>query len=488
MSDILFINPGDRKKVFQKLGDDATAIEPPYLTLSYASYLEKKGFNVSILDVNALNLSIDEIFEFVKNKNPKLIVLVVYGNQPSASTQNMTITEHIAGSLKSKFKIEIVVLGLHPSALPKTTLESGYFDYVVEGEGQISLEKLINYKNNKISIEDVDGLWYYKNGIICNNNRATLIKNLDEYMPIANWDLLPMDKYRAHNWHCFTTNDIRTPYAAIYTSLGCPYSCEFCCINAPFGKSGIRYRSPEIVVAELEMLNLKYNVKNIKIIDEMFVLHEQHYMRIVDLIIEKKLDLNIWCYARVDTIKEENLKRMKIAGINWLALGIESANPNVRDGAHKKLKVNDIKTIINLIRKHDINIIGNFIFGLPDDTLESMRETLDMAKELNCEFVNFYCAMAYPGSRLYNIAIQKNWKLPETWIGFSQHSYDMLPLPSNTLSARDIVAFRDNAFNEYFSNNKYLTMIENKFGKNVRENLENICKNKLRRKILEENI
>ncbi|MCW1351211.1 cobalamin-dependent protein [Campylobacter jejuni] len=162
MSDILFINPGDRKKVFQKLGDDATAIEPPYLTLSYASYLEKKGFNVSILDVNALNLSIDEIFEFVKNKNPKLIVLVVYGNQPSASTQNMTITEHIAGSLKSKFKIEIVVLGLHPSALPKTTLESGYFDYVVEGEGQISLEKLINYKNNKISIEDVDGLWYYK--------------------------------------------------------------------------------------------------------------------------------------------------------------------------------------------------------------------------------------------------------------------------------------------------------------------------------------
>ncbi|MCW1351210.1 radical SAM protein [Campylobacter jejuni] len=315
-----------------------------------------------------------------------------------------------------------------------------------------------------------------------------MIKNLDEYMPIANWDLLPMDKYRAHNWHCFTTNDIRTPYAAIYTSLGCPYSCEFCCINAPFGKSGIRYRSPEIVVAELEMLNLKYNVKNIKIIDEMFVLHEQHYMRIVDLIIEKKLDLNIWCYARVDTIKEENLKRMKIAGINWLALGIESANPNVRDGAHKKLKVNDIKTIINLIRKHDINIIGNFIFGLPDDTLESMRETLDMAKELNCEFVNFYCAMAYPGSRLYNIAIQKNWKLPETWIGFSQHSYDMLPLPSNTLSARDIVAFRDNAFNEYFSNNKYLTMIENKFGKNVRENLENICKNKLRRKILEENI
>lgn len=287
MTDVLFINPGDRKKVFQNLGDEVAAIEPPYLTLSYASYLVKKGYSVDILDVNALSLSIEEVINYVKDKNPKLIALVVYGNQPSASTQNMTITEHIANGIKEKLENEIVVLGLHPSALPRQTLESGFFDYVIEGEGPISLEKLINYKYNKISIEDVDGLWYYKNDIIYNNKRADLIKNLDEYMPIANWELLPMDKYRAHNWHCFTTDNIRSPYAAIYTSLGCPYSCEFCCINAPFGKSGIRYRSPELVVAELEMLNLKYNVKNIKIIDEMFVLHEQHYMKIVDLIIEK---------------------------------------------------------------------------------------------------------------------------------------------------------------------------------------------------------
>ncbi|EAH6868282.1 radical SAM protein [Campylobacter lari] len=488
MIDILFINPGDRKKVFQDLGDDATAIEPPYLTLSYASYLNKKGCSVDILDVNALNLSIEEVIDYIKNKNPKLIALVVYGNQPSASTQNMTITENIANRIKEKLNNKIVVLGLHPSALPRQTLESGFFDYVIEGEGPVSLEKLISYQYNKISIEDVDGLWYYRNDIIYSNKRASLIKNLDEYMPIANWELLPMDKYRAHNWHCFTTNNIRKPYAAIYTSLGCPYSCEFCCINAPFGKSGIRYRSPELVVAELELLNLKYGVKNIKIIDEMFVLHEQHYMKIVDLIIEKELDLNIWCYARVDTIKEENLKRMKKAGINWLALGIESANPNVRDGAQKKLRVDDIKSIIDLIRKNNINIIGNFIFGLPEDTSESMRETLDMAKELKCEFVNFYCAMAYPGSRLYNIAVKEGWMLPESWIGYSQHSYEMLPLRSKYLSAREIVKFRDEAFDEYFKNEEYLTMIENKFGHDVRINLENICKKKLKRKILEENL
>lgn len=197
--------------------------------------------------------------------------------------------------------------------------------------------------------------------------------------------------------------------------------------------------------------------------------------------------MNIWCYARVDTIKEKNLKRMKKAGVNWLALGIESANPNVRDGAQKKLRVNDIKSIVDSIRKNDISVIGNFIFGLPEDTLESMRETLDMAKELKCEFVNFYCAMAYPGSRLYNMAIKEGWKLPESWMGYSQHSYEMLPLCSKYLSAREIVKFRDEAFNEYFNNKEYLAMVEDKFGQNVRINLENVCKSKLKRKILEEN-
>lgn len=340
--------------------------------------------------------------------------------------------------------------------------------------------------NGKKDIKEVEGLWYFEPDTheIKHNPRARLIQNLDEYMPLANWDLLPMDKYRAHNWHCFSSGGERMPYASIYTSLGCPYSCEFCCINTPFGKSTIRYRSPDLIVNELEILNRKYGVKNIKIIDEMFVLHDAHYMSIVDLIIKKELDLNIWCYARVDTIKLNNLKKMKQAGINWLALGIESANPSVRDGAAKRLRVNDIKERVRMVQNSGINVIGNFIFGLPDDTLDSMQETLDMAKELNCEFVNFYCAMAYPGSRLYNIALQQGWKLPEVWHGYSQHSYEMQPLPSKHCSAKEIVKFRDNAFNEYFTHLPYLDMIERKFGLEIRQGIEETTKIKLKRKIL----
>lgn len=486
MTDIVFINPGDRKTVFQDLGKDITAIEPPYLILSFASYLEKKGFNVKIIDANAENFTPEETLEAITAFNPLLVALIVYGNQPSASTQNMTIAGKIANTIKQHQDIPIVMGGLHPSALPVKTLKEESIDFVIEGEEPLALEKLlIELKNNK-DFSNVAGLHYYENGVIMSNSRDKLINNLNEVMPIANWDLLPMEKYRAHNWHCFDDIDNRSPYAALYTSLGCPYKCTFCCINAPFGKSTIRYRDPEVVVNEMELLNKKYNIQNIKIIDEMFVLDEAHYMSIIDLIIQKDLKLNIWCYARIDTVKISTLEKMKRAGINWLALGIESASPDVRDNASKKLKVRDIKQIVNSIQNAGINVIGNFIFGLPEDTLGSMQETLQMAKELNCEFVNFYCAMAYPGSELYNMALKNNWQLPNIWHGYSQHGYLIQPLPSKYLSAKEILEFRDLAFHDYFDDTRYLEMIALKFGDQVCQHIKQFSAVKLKRKLLEE--
>ncbi len=488
MLDIVFINPGDRKAVFQDLGKDLTAIEPPFQIASYASYLRNEGFNVAIIDANALNITPQETAQKIKELNPLLVAIIVYGNQPSASTQNMTISGCIATTIKNLIDVKIVLGGLHPSALPKRTIEEENVDFVIEGEEQIPLKELLQYIRREKSISEVSGIWYKTNNQIKNNPKPKLIDDLDKYLPIAAWDLLPMDIYRAHNWHCFDDISNRSPYGAIYTSLGCPYKCSFCCINAPFGGSGIRYRTPELVVEELELLNRKYNIKNIKIIDEMFVLDERHYMKIVDLIIEKELDLNIWAYARVDTVKERTLKKLKQAGFNWLALGIESASSDVRDGASKKMRVNDIKSIVDKIHNAGIKIIANYIFGLPDDTHESMQETLNMAKELNTEFGNFYCAMAYPGSQLYNMAINNGWKLPQDWLGYSQHSYNIQPLPSKYLTAKEILQFRDDAFHEYNENPKYLKMLEDKFGVDVRKHMEELTKIRLKRQLLTKNI
>lgn len=484
--DIVLINPGDRKQIFQSLGNYFSAIEPPFWVAVIAAYLRKNGFKVRIVDSNAENISPQETAVRTAQFNPLLACLIVYGSQPSASTQNMAVAINICKELKQAASAKVAIGGLHPSALPDFTLKETGADFVIEGEGPSTLLALIQalkYKRDDFS--GVPGLWYYKDNVRKNNPRAALMENLDEMLPIAAWDLLPMQKYRAHNWHCFEDIDDRGPYGAIYTSLGCPYSCFFCCINAPFKKAGIRYRSPGLVVEEIELLVNKYGIKNIKIVDELFILDKEHYMAIVDLLIKKNFGLNIWAYARVDTVNLKNLQKIKKAGINWLALGIESADQNVRDGALKKMKVKDIKGVVRAIQGAGISVIGNFIFGLPDDTLDTMQDTLNMAFEINCEFANFYCAMAYPGSKLYAFAIKQGWELPKEWQGFSQHSYETLPLPTKYISAREVLRFRDEAFHKYFNNPGYLKMIERKFGTNVKEHIHKMSLTKLSRRILE---
>jgi len=192
--------------------------------------------------------------------------------------------------------------------------------------------------------------------------------------------------------------------------------------------------------------------------------------------------LNIWAYARVDTINEKMLKKMKQAGINWLAFGCESASKKVREGVSKKFEQNTIKKAVEITQVAGIHIIGNFIFGLPDDDFETMQETLEMAKEFNFEYVNFYTAMAYPGSQLYEDALQKGIKLPEKWHGYAQYSEDTLPLPTKYLSASDVLRFRDKAFVEYFRNPKYIEMIRGKFGDTVVQHIDEMLKHKIHRR------
>ena len=144
----------------------------------------------------------------------------------------------------------------------------------------------------------------------------------------------------------------------------------------------------------------------------------------------------------------------------------------------------NIKDLVRKIQAHGINVIGNYIFGLPDDDLNSMKETLDLAKELNCEFANFYSAMAYPGSNLYHTAARNGWALPQDWNGYSQHSSKCTPLPTKYLSAKEVLSFRDYAFHDYFSNENYLKMLENKFGPNISSHVKEINEIKLSRELL----
>ncbi|MEI7999387.1 MAG: B12-binding domain-containing radical SAM protein, partial [Candidatus Omnitrophota bacterium] len=123
---------------------------------------------------------------------------------------------------------------------------------------------------------------------------------------------------------------------------------------------------------------------------------------------------------------------------------------------------------------------------LPEDDMDSMQMTLDLAIEMNTEAANFYSAMAYPGSPLYGVAKKEGWKLPGTYTGFSQHSYYSQPLPTKYLSAQEVLAFRDEAWMKYHTNPKFLDMLKSKFGQIAFDETLNSTKIKLKRKILED--
>jgi radical SAM superfamily enzyme YgiQ (UPF0313 family) len=157
----------------------------------------------------------------------------------------------------------------------------------------------------------------------------------------------------------------------------------------------------------------------------------------------------------------------------------------VRDGAHKPFDNQDIIEVVRQIQAAGIHVIANYIFGLPDDDLQSMRATLDLAKELNCEFANLYSTMAYPGSPLYTEALEKGLHLPADWSGFSQHSANCTPLPTEALSSAEVLRFRDEAFQEYFGNERYLGMITQRFGVETADHIRSMIRHRLPRNLLQ---
>jgi len=492
--DLLLVNPASREQVYQSLGEELAAIEPPVWAGLMATFARLRGQSVEVLDAEAEGLNPQAVAEAVVERKPRLTAVVVYGHQPSASTQNMTAAGRTCRAIRARApEAKTALVGGHAAALPERTLREEEVDFVCTGEGPWTLVELVEaIRGGTGAYGSVRGLLYRDGNGLVATPPAPLVGRLDEEMPGVAWDLLPMERYRAHNWHCLGGLP-RQPYASLYTTLGCPYHCTFCCIQAPF-KSGEQamglppsansYRrwSPEQVLADVDHLVAAYGVRNIKFADEMFVLHPSHVDAICDGLIVRRHDLNLWAYARVDTVRDGWPEKLRAAGFRWLAFGIEAASERVRGDVRKGFGQDAVFRTLERVRAAGINVIANYIFGLPEDDLDTMKATLDLALELNCEFANFYCAMAYPGSPLHATAVEQAWPLPENWSGYSQHAVDTLPLPTRHVPASTVLRFRDQAFQAYFGAPSYRDLVSRKFGSAAVDHLTEMASHKLRRR------
>ncbi len=495
--DILFVHPNASDVIYQDLGKDFSAIEPPIWAGMLAGHVRAHGFSVEILDAEALGLTDERALETIARVAPRLVAFVIYGQQPSASTQNMTGAVRLAEKLRDRDRDQrILFVGAHVAALPcEVMTRHACVDFVCQNEGVYTISALLG-TDLHTRLDAVRGLGWRRDGEIVLNRPSPIVAQADlsRELPGVAWDLLPIERYRTALWHSLPNGCVRQPFAAIYTSLGCPMRCAFCMINIinrqenefADGSAVFRYWSPEWMIRDLERL-AAMGIRNLKIADELFVFKTEHFLRLCELIIERGLVFNIWCYARVDMTRPEYLDVLKKAGVNFLALGIESASARVRRGVVKgRFAEGDVRTTVAAIRASGIHVAANYIFGLPEDDRASMQETLDLAMELNTEMANFYCAMAYPGSPLYGEAVCRGWRLPSSYAGFSQHAYETAPLPTVHLSAADVLAFRDQAWHAYHTRPAFLDMLGRTFGPAAVEQTVASTKIRLRRKLLEE--
>lgn len=507
--DVLLVNPDSSAKAYQDLAKVYSAIEPPTWSLLLAESCRSKGFGVGILDCDAERLSLQESVKRVQHAKARLVLFVVYGQNPNSGTTSMIGALALAEALKESGSAAVIgFVGSHSSALPQEVLAYKCVDVVLLNEGVYALLNLLR-SNLGSDLGHIKGIGYKKSGpggfklpVLNAPERVVPQELMDVDMPGYAWDLLPfkekpLDLYRAHFWHAEFDHTKRTPFAAIYTSLGCQFACDFCMINIvnrvdnddgidASHSRGMRFWSPEWVRREMHKL-AKLGVKTLRISDEMFFLNRRYYVPVLEQAVQEDFGFNMWTYSRVDTVRRDALNLFKKAGVNWLALGVEAGNQLVRQevskGSFKEVNIRDVCKTIN---DADINIISNYIFGFPDDTLDTMQQTLDLALELNTEMANMYPCQALPGSPMYHLAKKNGWALPDSFEGYAFLSYESQPLPTKYLSAAQVLKFRDEAWQKYFTNPAYLDVVERRFGQQQRANVEDMASISLKRQLLEQ--
>jgi radical SAM superfamily enzyme YgiQ (UPF0313 family) len=277
---------------------------------------------------------------------------------------------------------------------------------VVIGEGERTLVELARAVGEDNGIHHVSGLAFADGGRVIKTSARPLIDNLDK-LPLPRRELLPMARYRALDTPC-----------TVITSRGCPYSCIFCSGHRMFGPR-IRFRSPGLVVDEIERLQRDFGLARINIVDDTFTLNHNHARAVCEEMLKRSLKLKWSVFARVDRIDEDLARLMQGAGCEWVLFGVESADEGILKTIKKGATPEDVRRGVRIAAAAGINVFNSFILGLPGESPETARKTLAFGDELYQEYgakYGFHMLSPLPGTEIYERAkdygiriLSRNW-------------------------------------------------------------------------------
>ena len=373
----------------------AYSFTPP-IGLGYlASMLKAKGNHEPVLyEASRDNLStINQFADFLTRERPRLIGIQVY------SVDLPIVKEYLDCAKNIDKGILTVVGGPHPSALPEETLAAlgPNLDFVIAGEGEESLASLANHIEDKTdSWSEIAGLaWRNSEGRIC-RNESMVVDDLDK-LPWPDWKLLSPESYPHAPLGVLAKN---FPIAPIIITRGCPMACNFCAAKTIYGK-GFRYRNIDDVIAEISYLKDAHNIKEIMIQDDNFTFRKQTVLEFCRKISDLKIDWNCLNGLNLNFIDDEIAEAMKQAGCYAVSVGIESGSQKILNDMNKGLKLETVVNKVNILARHKIRIVGQFIIGYPSETAEDVLKTIALAEKLPIERAAFANFIPLPGSRIY---------------------------------------------------------------------------------------
>jgi radical SAM superfamily enzyme YgiQ (UPF0313 family) len=307
-----------------------------------------------------------------------------------------------------KVGIPVFMGGPHVTYMPDEALEN--CDYVLRGESDEVIVGFIEALKAGKGFEAINGLSFRQGGEIIHNKQVSLCKDLD-ILPAPDYSIVKGLGKDALGKLCI---------APIMTSRGCPYDCSFCSVTGMFGHK-YRFRSKEKVLDELR-IHKESHGKLVFFYDDNFTAHKKRSKELLQAMIDNQLTPQWTAQVNVDVAKDiELVKLMQKANCYTVYIGFESINPETLKAYNKKQSVEDIERCISILHQYKINIHGMFVFGSDEDTIDTIRATVDFAKRNNIETVQFLILTPLPGTRLYHELSQQERIYSRDWSLYDAH-------------------------------------------------------------------
>ena len=400
---------------------------PPLGLATIASFLEKVGHEVSIIDCTAEFIKPENIIEHI-DKSYDFVGI-------SATTATAPGGYKIAELIKEKMNGAVVIFGgVHATAMPEEVISQPAIDICVRGEGEETIKEIVA----GVPLKEIKGITFKENGSAIHNADRAMIRDLDAY-PLPAYHLLPMKKYRS-----ITGAAIKEPSIGLVVSRGCPAKCEYC-YTAVLGKK-MRMKSPNRILEEISLLKNKYGIKEIDFYDDTFTVNKKVIGEVCNLLIQNKVNIAWSCLTRMDYVDEDLLKLMKRAGCHQVMYGVEAGRQEVRDAIGKKLSV-DIKNIFKMTQKIGIQIRATYMIGNYVETREDVLETIKKSIEYDSEYAIFNVTTPFPGTELYKRLDKENRILHKDW---AKYDFYNVVFSHPNLSAEEIETFYQQANKQFY--------------------------------------